>query len=201
MRRIISILASAALLLSAADPPVAPLGSYTPAGRRQWEFQPRKDLLPPAFSDAAGKAWVKTPVDAFILAGLRKAGLKPAPEADRATLIRRITFDLIGLPPTPEEIDAFIADRSPNAWEKVVDRLLASPHYGEQGGRHWLDVVRFAESDGYEYDMHRPDAWRYRDYVIQSLNDDKPYDAFVKEQLAGDEMDPDRKSTRLNSSH
>jgi hypothetical protein len=104
-------------------------------------------------------------------------------------LIRRVTFDLTGLPPTIEEIDAFVRDRSANAWEKVVDRLLASPHYGEQWGRHWLDVVRFAESDGYEYDMHRPDAWRFRDYVIRSFNADKPYNVFVKEQLAGDEMD------------
>ncbi len=120
--------------------------------------------------------------------------MKPAPAADRATLIRRVTFDLTGLPPTLEEIDAFVADKSPNAWEKVVDRLLASPHYGEQWGRHWLDVVRFAESDGYEYDMHRPDAWRYRDYVVQSFNEDKPYDAFVKEQLAGDEMDAANKT-------
>ena len=189
MRGIIAVLALAALL-SAADEPVAPLGSYTSAERRQWEFQPRKDPIPPAFSDAADKAWVRTPIDAFILAGLKKANLKPAPPADRATLLRRITFDLTGLPPAPQEIDAFLSDRSANAWEKVVDRLLASPHYGEQWGRHWLDVVRFAESDGYEYDMHRPDAWRYRDYVIQSFNDDKPYDAFVKEQLAGDEMDP-----------
>jgi hypothetical protein len=128
-------------------------------------------------------------VDAFILARLRKAALKPAPPADRPTLIRRVTFDLTGLPPTPAEIDAFVEDRSLNAWEKLVDRLLASPHYGEQWGRHWLDVVRFAESDGYEYDMHRPDAWRYRDYVVESFNNDKPYDAFVKEQLAGDEID------------
>jgi len=188
MKRILIILGAASLLI-AADEAVAPLGSYSAAERRQWEFQPRRDAAPPAFSDAEAKAWVKTPVDAFILAGLRKAGLKPAPRADRATLLRRITFDLIGLPPTPQEIDAFVADKSPNAWEKVVDRLLASPHYGEQWGRHWLDVVRFAESDGYEYDMHRPDAWRYRDYVVQSFNDDKPYNEFVKEQLAGDEMD------------
>ena len=193
MKRLMIVVASAALLF-AADEAVAPLGSYTAMERRQWEFQPRKDSAPPQFNDAAGKAWVKTPVDAFILAGLRKAGLKPAPPADRATLIRRVTFDLIGLPPTPEEIDAFVADESPRAWEKVVDRLLASPHYGEQWGRHWLDVVRFAESDGYEYDMHRPDAWRYRDYVVQSFNDDKPYDAFVTEQLAGDEMDPSNKT-------
>jgi hypothetical protein len=193
MKRIIAMLGLAALLV-AAEEPVAPLGSYTPAERRQWEFQPRKDPPPPVFSDAVDKAWVKTPVDAFILAALKKAALRPAPRADRATLLRRVTFDLIGLPPTPEEIDAFVTDKSPNAWEKVVDRLLASPHYGEQWGRHWLDVVRFAESDGYEYDMHRPDAWRYRDYVVQSFNDDKPYDAFVKEQLAGDEIDPNNRT-------
>jgi hypothetical protein len=193
MKRIVLVLASAALLV-AADEALAPLGTYTAMERRQWEFQPRKDPEPPTFSDAAGKAWVKTPIDAFILAGLRKQDLKPAPPADRPTLLRRVTFDLTGLPPTPQEIDAFVADKSPNAWEKVVDRLLASPHYGEQWGRHWLDVVRFAESDGYEYDMHRPDAWRYRDYVVQSFNDDKPYNQFVKEQLAGDEMDPSNKT-------
>ncbi len=196
MKRIAAMLVTLAYaaLLFAADEPVAPLGSYTARERGHWEFQPRKDPAVPQFTDAAGKAWVKTPVDAFILTGLRKAGLKPAPAADRATLIRRVTFDLTGLPPTLEEIDAFVADTSANAWEKVVDRLLASPHYGEQWGRHWLDVVRFAESDGYEYDMHRPDAWRYRDYVVQSFNDDKPYDDFVKEQLAGDEMDAANKT-------
>jgi len=188
MKGCIAILC-AALILSAAEITTAPLGTYTAAERRHWAFQPRKEVAPPTFPDAAAKAWVKTPVDAFVLAGLRKAELEPAPPADRATLIRRVTFDLTGLPPAPDEIDAFVADRSPDAWEKVVDRLLASPHYGEQWGRHWLDVVRFAESDGYEYDMHRPDAWRYRDYVVQSFNQDKPYDQFVKEQLAGDEMD------------
>jgi hypothetical protein len=193
MKPAVAAFASCALLIAAGES-VAPLGTYTALERRQWEFQPRKDPAPPRFTDAAGRAWVKTPVDAFILAGLRKAGLKPAPPADRPTLIRRITFDLTGLPPTPEEIDAFVSDRSPDAWEKVADRLLASPRYGEQWGRHWLDVVRFAESDGYEYDMHRPDAWRYRDYVVKSFNDDKPYDAFVKEQLAGDEIDSANKT-------
>jgi hypothetical protein len=196
MKRIVATLAilAYAALVFGADEPVAPLGSYTARERGQWEFRPRKDPAAPRFTDGAGKAWVKTPVDAFILTGLRKAGLKPAPAADRATLIRRVTFDLTGLPPTLEEIDAFLTDKSANAWEKVVDRLLASPRYGEQWGRHWLDVVRFAESDGYEYDMHRPDAWRYRDYVVQSFNEDKPYDAFVKEQLAGDEMDAANKT-------
>jgi hypothetical protein len=177
MKRLVAILVVLGALW-AADEPVAPLGVYTAAERRHWAFQPRKDLGP------------KASIDAFILAGLRQAGLKPAPPADRATLIRRVTFDLTGLPPTLEEIDAFLRDKSPYAWAKVVDRLLASPHYGEQWGRRWLDVVRFAESDGYEYDMHRPDAWRYRDYVVKSFNTDKPYNVFVKEQLAGDEMDP-----------
>jgi hypothetical protein len=188
MKRFIPIL-GLAVALWAAEEGIAPLGTYTAMERRHWAFQPRKDAPVPSFTDPADKAWVKTPVDAFLLAGLKKAGLKPAPAADRATLVRRVTLDLTGLPPTPEEIDAFVRDKSPDAWEKVVDRLLASPHYGEQWGRHWLDVVRFAESDGYEYDMHRPDAWRYRDYVVQSYNDDKPYTEFVKEQLAGDEMD------------
>ena len=189
MKGLVAIL-GAATMLWAGEEPVAPLGTYTAAERRHWAFQPRKNVTPPAFPDAAARAWIKTPVDAFILAGLRKAGLRPAASADRAALIRRITFDLTGLPPAPEEIDAFVADKSPSAWEKVVDRLLASPAYGEQWGRHWLDVVRFAESDGYEYDMHRPDAYRYRDYVVESFNQDKPYDAFVREQLAGDEIDP-----------
>ncbi|MEO8372809.1 MAG: DUF1549 and DUF1553 domain-containing protein, partial [Candidatus Solibacter sp.] len=189
MQRYVAIFSAAMMLANAAEVPVAPLGVYTAAERRHWAFQPRKDPAPPAFTLAADKAWAKNPIDAFLLAGLKKAGLKPAPPADRATLIRRVTFDLTGLPPTPQEVDAFLADKSADAWEKVVDRLLASPHYGEQWGRHWLDVVRFAESDGYEYDMHRPDAWRYRDYVVQSFNADKPYNQFVKEQLAGDEMD------------
>ncbi len=168
----------------------APLGVYTPAERRHWAFQPIKDVAPPTFTDAAAKAWIRTPVDTFVLASLRGAKLSPAPEADRATLIRRVSYDLTGLPPTPAEIAAFVADRSPKAYENLVERLLASPHYGEQWARHWLDVVRFAESDGYEYDTHRPDAYRFRDYVIAAFNQDKPYDEFVREQLAGDEIDP-----------
>jgi hypothetical protein len=186
MKGFFSILIGAALWAGTAELPVAPLGTYKPLERKYWAFQPRKEGTPPFTAD---NAWVKTPIDAFILEGLKKAGLKPAPPADRVTLIRRITYDLTGLPPTPEEVDAFVHDQSANAWVKVVDRLLDSPHYGEQWGRHWLDVVRFAESDGYEYDTHRPDAWRYRDYVVSSFNQDKPYNQFVKEQLAGDEMD------------
>lgn len=176
--------------LGAFEDKAAPLGVYKPSERNYWAFRPRKEVIPPTFSDPVDKAWVRTPVDAFILTALKKAGLKPAARADKVTLIRRVTYDLHGLPPTPSEIDAFVHDPSPQAYEHLVDRLLASPRYGEQWGRHWLDVIRFAESDGYEYDTHRPDAYRFRDYVVQSFNDDKPYDRFVKEQLAGDEMDP-----------
>ncbi len=128
------------------------------------------------------------PIDQFINAGLRDAGLTPTPEADRRTLIRRVNFDLLGLPPRPEDTAAFISDPRPDAYERLVDRLLASPHFGERWGRHWLDVVRFAESHGYERDDPKPNAWRYRDYVIDALNADKPYDRFLVEQLAGDEL-------------
>jgi len=181
----------AAAFLALASLLAAPVETYKPAERRHWAFQPRKQVTPPAVSSAATANWVKTPIDAFILAKLQQNGLRPAPPADRVTLLRRVTFDLHGLPPTLEEIAAFVNDKSPKAWEKVVDRLLASPRYGENWARHWLDVVRFAESDGFEYDTHRPDAWRYRDYVVKSFNDDKPYADFVREQLAGDEIAPD----------
>ncbi len=186
MRRILALVGVVAALAAPNINEVAPLGKYTPVERRHWAFQPRKQVVPPTLKDP----WIKNPVDAFILEGLQKAGLKPAAEADRTTLIRRVTYDLHGLPPTPEEITAFVNDKAPRAYERLVDRLLASPRYGEQWARHWLDVVRFAESDGYEYDTHRPDAFRYRDYVIASFNADKPYDQFLKEQLAGDEIDP-----------
>jgi hypothetical protein len=186
MRRILALVVAAAAFAAPNTNEIAPLGRYTAAERRHWAFQPRKEVRPPVIADG----WIRNPVDAFILEGLQKAGLKPAAEADRATLIRRVTYDLHGLPPTPEEIAAFVRDKAPDAYERLVDRLLASPRYGEQWARHWLDVVRFAESDGYEYDTHRPDAFRYRDYVIESLNTDKPYDQFLREQLAGDEMDP-----------
>lgn len=136
-------------------------------------------------------AWVKTPVDAFVLAKLREKGLKPSTEADRRTLIRRLTYDLHGLPPSAEEVDAFVADPSANAYEKLVDRLLASPRYGERWGRHWLDVVHYGESHGYDKDKPRRNAWPFRDYVIHTFNDDKPYARFVEEQLAGDTLFPD----------
>src|SRR5437879_2861275 len=198
MKQVIALLAAAAVLAAVpaaysaendAAEKIAPLGVYKPAERTYWAFQPRRKVAPPAVTLASDKAWVKTPIDAFILSALRKNGLKPARPADKVTLIRRVTYDLHGLPPTPQEIDDFVKDQSPKAYEKLVERLLASPRYGEQWGRHWLDVVRFAESDGYEYDTHRPDAYRFRDYVVQSFNQDKPYDQFVKEQLAGDEID------------
>ena len=198
MKPVVAVLTATALL---AAPPetTAPAEKYTTAERKHWSFQPRNDVQPPEFTAPADRAWIKTPVDAFILAGLQKAGLKPAPPADRATLLRRVTFDLHGLPPTPQEIDAFVRDKSPNAWEKVIDRLLDSPRYGEQWGRHWLDVVRFAESDGFEYDTHRNDAWRYRDYVLHSFTIDKPYDQFIREQLAGDEINPKNEVLRVAS--
>src|SRR5207253_7652879 len=126
-----------------------------------------------------------------ILAKLEANRLSPARETDTRTWLRRVTFDLIGLPPTPQENDAFLADDRADAYENVVDRLLASPRYGERWARHWLDLVRYGESDGYEDDKVRPHAWRYRDYVIRSLNADKPYDRFVQEQVAGDELWPD----------
>lgn len=132
------------------------------------------------------RSWVKTPVDAFILARLEKEGVRPSPPADRATLIRRLSLDLTGLLPSPKEVDAFLADRDPNAYERVVDRLLASPHFGERWGRHWLDLARYADSDGYEKDLPRTYAYLYRDWVIQAFNRDMPFDRFTVEQLAGD---------------
>ena len=156
------------------------------AARDHWAFQPVQKPSVPAVHSSD---WIATPVDAFVLAALEERGWRPAPAATRVELIRRVTFDLTGLPPTPEAIDAFVSDESPLAYEKLVDRLLSSPQYGERWAQHWLDVVRYAESEGFEYDRHLPDAWRYRDYVIDSLNRDKPYDQFVTEQLAGDEID------------
>jgi Protein of unknown function (DUF1553)/Protein of unknown function (DUF1549) len=164
--------------------------TYSAAERRHWAFQPRIRPEIPSFSLTSDRRWVHNPVDAFILARLQKEGLKPAPPASRRTLIRRAYFDLTGLPPTPEQIERFVNDRAPDAWQRLVDRLLDSPAYAERWAQHWLDVVRFAESDGFEYDTHRSDTWRYRDYVIRSIREDKPYNQFLLEQLAGDEMDP-----------
>lgn len=164
--------------------------------RRHWSFQPVRRVSPPKMEHAD---WVRSPVDAFILEKLEARGWQPSAPASRLEWIRRVSFDLTGLPPTPEEVDAFNADSSPEAEERVVDRLLASPHYGERWAQHWLDVVRFAESEGYEYDRNIPDAWRYRDYVIASLNRDKPFDRMLVEQIAGDEIAPDDPECRVAS--
>ena len=158
-----------------------------------WSFQPVRLPAVPRVKDTA---WVKSPVDAFILADLERQGLKPAPPADRRTLIRRATFDLTGLPPTPAEVEAFVNDRSADAWTKVVDRLLASPAYGERWGRHWLDVARYADSNGLDENVHYGNAWRYRDWVVRAFNEDKPYDRFLVEQLAGDLLPAESKEQR-----
>jgi hypothetical protein len=189
---------AAAPALPAAHPPlpanaVAVLASATAASgvpaARAWAYS---QVQQPVIPVVKTKAWVRTPLDAFVLAKLEDKGLKPSPEADRATFIRRATLDAWGLIPTPDEVKAFVADKSPKAYEKLVDRLLASPHYGERQGRRWLDLTRYADSDGYNADGTRPNIWRYRDYVIAAFNQDKPFDRFVKEQIAGDELWPDR---------
>jgi hypothetical protein len=157
------------------------------AGPDWWSLQPLREAPPPFVKE---KSWVRNPIDAFILSRLEAKGLRASPEADRATLLRRVTFDLHGLPPTPEEVDAFTNDAAPDAYERVVDRLLASPRYGERWGRHWLDVVHYGDTHGYDKDKPRPHAWRYRDYVIKSINDDQLYPRFIKEQVAGDVLFP-----------
>src|SRR4051812_538760 len=165
------------------------LKQWITAGARwekHWAFVPPRQQDPPSVKD---KAWVQNPIDAFILARLELAGLEPARPADNRTLARRAYFDITGLPPTIEQLESFASDASPDAWAKRVDSLLTSPHYGEQWARHWLDVVRFAETNSFERDGLKPNAWKYRDYVIRSLNEDKPYDQFVREQLAGDELE------------
>jgi hypothetical protein len=154
-----------------------------------WALKP---VERPAAPFVARQEWVRTPIDRFILAELERKGLQPSLPADKAALLRRATFDLHGLPPTPAEIDLFLSNTSRDAFARVIDRLLASPHYGERWARHWLDVVRFAESHGFEFDRLRENAWRYRDYVIDAFNSDKPYDEFVREQLAGDALVPER---------
>ncbi len=181
----------------------------TPQKKAHWAWKaPRRPDIP-AVTNAA---WVHNPIDAFILAKLEEQGLAPAPLADPVTLVRRLYLDLIGLPPTPRQVDDFVAacalanakrqaavanPISQSAVEGVIDQLLASPHYGERWGRHWLDLARFAESNGFEHDELRPDAWRYRDYVIRAVNADKPYDRFLLEQLAGDELFPEDSDARI----
>jgi hypothetical protein len=164
------------------------LSAIPPETAAHWAFQPVATVGPPVVRDLS---WVKTPVDCFILARLETARIAPSPPATREHLIRRVSLGLTGLPPTPDEVAAFVQDRSPESYERLIDRLLASPHYGERWARHWLDLARYAESDGFEHDAVRPHSWRYRDYVIAAFNKDKPYDRFIREQTAGDEIWPD----------
>jgi len=161
-------------------------------GRSHWAFQPLSTAKPPAVKNTA---WPKNDLDRFVLAVLEKNDLSPAPEADPTTLIRRVTLDLTGLLPTPEEVSSFIFD--PSSFESLIDRLLQSPRYGERWGRHWLDLARYADTGGTHNDLDRPHAWKYRDYVIRSFNDDKPYARFVAEQLAGDEIDGANEETLI----
>ena len=158
--------------------------------RAWWSVQP---IIRPVVPQVEGEATQPgNPIDAFVAVKLREKGLAFSTEADRRTLIRRLSFDLLGLPPTPEEVSAFLEDRRPDAYERLADRLLASPHYGERWAQHWLDIAHYADTHGFERDQRRDNAWRYRDYVIDSLNADKPYDQFLREQIAGDVMAPDK---------
>ncbi|HEV3256069.1 MAG TPA: DUF1549 and DUF1553 domain-containing protein [Gemmataceae bacterium] len=194
MRRLLLLLGLAQFVCSVSPDPIRAKGPsgrkaieppLTVADRAYWAFQtPHRPSIP----EIQDRAWVRSPVDVFILARLEKVGLPPAAPADRAALLRRVTFDLTGLPPAPGELADFLNDHRPGAYGRVVERLLASPHYGERWAQHWLDVVRYAESNGYEADGERPHAWHYRDHVIRAFNDDKPYDRFVVEQLAGDQL-------------
>ncbi len=159
----------------------------TQKDRSHWAFQAVKR---PAIPDVKNQAWVRNPIDAFILAKLEAKGLQPAPPASKQEIARRLYYDVTGLAPTPIEIEAFVNDASPDAYEKLVDKLVATPQYGEKWARHWLDLVRYAETNSYERDNPKPHVWRYRDYVIRAFNEDKPYDRFLREQLAGDEIYP-----------
>ncbi len=169
---------------------------YRYTERQFWSLQKRTQPEVPELGEA-DSAWVRDPIDAFVLAKLRENALQPAPEADRATLIRRLSFDLLGLPADPGDVADFVSDKSPDAYARLVDRMLESPHYGERWAQHWLDVVRFAETEGFEYDRSIHGSWRFRDYVIEAFNNDKPYDRFVLEQLAGDEIGPDNQETQI----
>src|SRR5438034_681328 len=183
LSRAASLLASIALPFSSIVP-ISALAANARETSGHWSLQPLTAPVVRRTSDDT------SPIDAYIIARLATNGLALSPEANRATLIRRLSFDLIGLPPSPREIDDFVQNQFPQAYEQLVERLLASPHYGERWGRHWLDVARYTESQGFEYDRLRDNAWHYRDYVIDSFNADKPYDQFIKEQIAGDALKP-----------
>lgn len=193
---ILATLAAGLTLAASAAPesepqlPAAPRPELAAGARDHWAFQPlRRPPMPPA---PAAQGQALNPIDRFLQAALAERGIPPAPPASPEQLIRRLSLDLTGLPPTPSEIDAFVQDRAPDAYPRLVDRLLASPHYGERWARHWLDLARYGESDGFEHDAVRPNSWRYRDYVIDACNRDKPYDRFLQEQIAGDEIWPDQ---------
>lgn len=182
---------AAALTTAKASEPVK---EFSREDRNHWALQRvRRPNLP----NVRQPGWVRNPIDAFVLSRLEAKNIEPAPAADKITLLRRASLDLVGLPPTPAETEAFLEDPSSDALDKAVDRLLSSPHYGERWARHWLDLARYAESEGFKADETRPYAWRYRDYVVESFNDDKPYDRFIKEQIAGDEFWPDDSNARI----
>ena len=185
---------SAALSAAAPDDKPADAKPAAAAPAKAWAYTPAQQPLVPKVKQ---KAWVRTPVDAFVLAKLEEKGLKPSPDADRATYIRRATLDTWGLIPTPEQVREFVNDKSPDAYEKLADRLLSSPHYGERQARRWLDLARYADSAGFQNDTTRPNNFRYRDYVINGFNADKPFDRFIKEQLAGDELWPDSQEAKV----
>ena len=167
---------------------MASISSRLDDKRDHWSFKPLTRPDPPATQNSE---WPRNDIDRFILARLEQEGLHPAPEADRVTWLRRVSFDLIGLPPTPEEVDAFVNDQRDDAYERVVEQLLKSPRYGERWAQHWLDVVRYADTHGFEVNTERPNAWPYRDYVIESFNNDTPYDRFIREQIVGDALGKD----------
>jgi hypothetical protein len=153
--------------------------------KEHWAFEPVQSRTPPVVKDSQ---WITNPIDAFVLHKLEQNGLSPAPQADKVSLLRRVSFDLTGLPPTPADVTSFLTDNTDEAYEKVIDRLLQSERFGEHWARHWLDVVRYADTNSFERDGPKPNAWRYRDYVVRAINRDKPYDEFIREQLAGDEL-------------
>src|SRR5579872_1872265 len=179
-------LAVSAVVFAQDSPPTsnqpgdASSATVAPSRSLLWSYRPVRSPEIPAVHD---KKWVRTPIDALVLVKLEEKGLRPSADAERAAFARRVTLDTLGVIPTPEAVRAFVADRSPNAYENLIDGLLASPHHGERLARHWLDLARYADSAGFQNDQTRANAWRYRDYVVNAFNSDKPYDQFIKEQL------------------
>jgi hypothetical protein len=191
LSRLLPLLPATVLLLVLAVPAGAADAPQPEKGEAWWSLKPLVKPAPPALNVPGFEDWSRNPIDRFILAKLHEKGLHPSQPADRRTLLRRVSFDLVGLPPTADELAAFLADDAPDAYERLVDRLLASPHHGERWARHWMDAVHYAETHGHDQDRPRPNAWPYRDYLIRSSNQDKPYRRFVQEQLAGDVLFPD----------